>query len=128
MSWCFQNRSSTVLSLERGPITPLPHFGGFTFDKQSSSKRLIIPNLIAAKRFGTAILRRFKLLGSMQRAIKFLTSEGDIKKVLSSYRMSMVECDTGASGFGKNEEEDYRDRFYVVTLADPALILIRSTR
>lgn len=86
----FSNPSSTVLSPERVPITLLLYFGGFTSDKQSSSKQLIIPNLIAAKCFGTVILRRFKLLSSMQRAIKFLTSEGDIKKVLAGYRMSMA--------------------------------------
>lgn len=97
------------------------YFGGFTFDKQSPSKNLVITNLIAAKRFGTAILRRFQLLGSMQRAIRVLTSEGDIKNVLAGYRMLMAECDTGASGFGKSDES-HRDSFYVVTLANPALV------
>ncbi|KAL0640096.1 hypothetical protein Q9L58_000924 [Maublancomyces gigas] len=101
--------------------TLLLYFGGFTFDKQSPSKNLVITNLIAVKRFGTAILRRFKLLGSMQRAIRVLTSEGDIKKVLAGYRMLMAERDTGASGFGKSEE-NHRDSFYVVTLANPALV------
>lgn len=57
----------------------------------------------------------------MQRAISFLTSEGDIKEVLAGYRMLMAERDTGASGFNKNEE-DHRDSFYVVTLANPGLV------
>jgi hypothetical protein len=44
------------------------YMGGLTFDSDDPSKFLKIPNLIAAKRFGSALLDRLRLYSSIKNA------------------------------------------------------------
>ncbi|KAG0636846.1 hypothetical protein HOY80DRAFT_1024181 [Tuber brumale] len=97
----------------------LLYFGGFTFDKENPSQFLTIPNLIAARRFGTALLDHFGLLSTMEDAIRFLASHGKIEKVLGGYQELMAKRDVYDSGYAM-KERDHRDSFYVYTLANHA--------
>ncbi|KAG0136188.1 hypothetical protein HOY82DRAFT_589531 [Tuber indicum] len=98
----------------------LVYFGGFTFDKENPSEFLTIPNLIAARRFGTALLDHFGLLSTMEEAMRFLTLHGKIEKVLGGYKELMAKRDVYDSGYAM-KERDHRDSFYVYTLANHAL-------
>ncbi|KAG0136190.1 hypothetical protein HOY82DRAFT_625829 [Tuber indicum] len=98
----------------------LLYFGGFTFDNAHPSEFLAIPNLIAARRFGTALLDHFGLLSTMEEAMRFLTLHGKIEKVLGGYQELMAKRDVYDSGYAM-KERDHRDSFYVYTLANHAL-------
>ncbi|KAG0633602.1 hypothetical protein HOY80DRAFT_1063168 [Tuber brumale] len=56
--------------------TLLVYFGAFTFDKENPSKFVTIPNHITAAHFGTTILCRFGLLGSMRMPLVILENPG----------------------------------------------------
>ncbi|RPB00451.1 hypothetical protein L873DRAFT_816160 [Choiromyces venosus 120613-1] len=100
--------------------TLLLYFGAFTFDKENPSKFLTIPNHIVAKRFGTTILHRFKLLSSMQNAVKFLALRGDIIATLAGYQELMAARDIKQSGYSMTEQQ-HRDSFHIAILENPAL-------
>jgi len=52
-----------------------------------------IPNRVAARRFGQALLQRYRLLHSMRKAVHDLVETGSIHAVLSGYRLLMQKCD-----------------------------------
>ncbi|KAG0134048.1 hypothetical protein HOY82DRAFT_603190 [Tuber indicum] len=100
--------------------TLLLYCGAFTFDKDHSSKFLSIPNHIIAKRFGTSILRRFALLGSMQNAASFLSLDSNIINCLKGYQEPMAACDINHGGYLMTEHE-HRNNFYIANLENPGL-------
>jgi hypothetical protein len=96
------------------------YMGGLTFDSHNPSNLLKIPNLVAARRFGYALLSRIGLYNSMTNALRFLTENGNIKDVLTGYRRLMQQRDVGNFAYGKNEE-DHRDSIWYTILENPAL-------
>ena len=84
------------------------YMGGLTFDSQDPSESLTIPNRVAAKRFGHAMISRRGLYGTIFSAVNFLSSTGDLKQVLACYRSLMEERDVAAQSFRKTEE-NHRD-------------------
>ena len=48
------------------------HFGGFTFDSTEPKHYIKIPNMIAARRIAKTVLRKYKLQGSLNSALKSL--------------------------------------------------------
>jgi hypothetical protein len=96
------------------------YMGGLTFDPRNPSNLLKIPNLVAARRFGYALLSRIGLYNSMSNALRFLSETGNIKDVLTGYRRLMQQRDVGNLAFGKNEE-NHRDSIWYAILENPAL-------
>ena len=94
--------------------------GGLTFDPQDPSKFLKIPNLVAAQRFGHALLSRVNLYQSMTNALRFLSENGNMKDVLTGYRRLMQQRDVGDHAFRKTEE-NHRDSIWYTILENPAL-------
>jgi hypothetical protein len=94
--------------------------GGLTFDPHDPSNLLKISNLVAAKRFGYALLSRIGLYDSMTNALRFLRESGNIKDVLTGYRRLMQQRDVGNFAFGK-AEGDHRDSIWYTILENPAL-------
>ena len=94
--------------------------GGLTFDSHDPSNLLKIPNFVAAKRFGYALLSRIGLYNSMTNALRFLRENGNIKAVLAVYRRLMQQHDTCDFAYGKNEE-DHRNSIWYTILENPVL-------
>jgi hypothetical protein len=69
------------------------YMGGLTFDSDDPSKFLKIPNLVAAKRFGSAILERLGLYNSMKTALHSLAGTGNPMDVLIGYCRLMRQRD-----------------------------------
>jgi hypothetical protein len=82
--------------------------GGLTFDSDNPSNFLKIPNLVAAKRFGSALLDRHGLFYSMKDALYTLAGTGNPIDVLIGYCHLMRQRDVTRSAFRKNEEH-HRD-------------------
>ncbi|KAF9385135.1 hypothetical protein BGX21_001137 [Mortierella sp. AD011] len=92
------------------------HIGGLTFDR--GTKQLRIPNLIAAERFGKAVMDRAGLRHEdVSLAFKNIVSTGDIGQALQLYRQTMCIRDVGTSDFLKKEEH-HRDSFYYTLLGN----------
>ena len=95
--------------------------GGLTFDSHEPSKWLKLPNLVAARRFGYAILSQAGLYKAITNARYTLSVDGNVKDVLTGYRTLMLQRDVGYSSFRKNEEE-HRDSIWYTILENPALV------
>ena len=95
------------------------YMGGLTFDRHDPSNLLKIPNLIAARRFGYALLSRIGLYN----ALRFLLETGNIKNVLTGYCRLMRQRDVGSFADRKTEEH-YRDSIWYTILENPALVAI----
>ena len=67
--------------------------GGLTPDSDDPSHFLKIPNLVAAKRFGSAILERLGLYNSMKTALHRLAGTGNPIDVLIGYCHLMRQRD-----------------------------------
>ncbi|PUU73575.1 hypothetical protein B9Z19DRAFT_1134955 [Tuber borchii] len=102
--------------------TLLLYWGAFTFDKEypTSTKLLMIPNRVVAKRFGTSILWCYKLHTSMQNAVRFLALDGNIIAPLAGYLKSIAERDVREDGYSMTEA-DHRDSFHIIILGNPGL-------
>ena len=98
----------------------LVYMGGLTFDSAEPSKFLKIPNLIAAKRFGTALLNRLGLYQSMGNALHTLARTGDPTEVLTGYCHLMRQVDVIGDAFAKKEEH-HRDSILITILENPAI-------
>jgi hypothetical protein len=96
------------------------YMGGLTFDSNDPSKFLKIPNLIAAKRFGSALLDRHGLLSSMKDALYTLAGTGNPMDVLTGYCHLMREHDVIGKAFNKTEE-NHRDIIRITILENPAI-------
>jgi hypothetical protein len=96
------------------------YMGGLTFDSDDPSNFSKIPNLIAAKRFGSAILKRLGLYNSMQTALDSLTKTGNPMGVLAGYRHMMRQRDVIGDAFFKKEEH-HRDSIQWTILKNPSL-------
>jgi hypothetical protein len=95
------------------------YMGSLTFDSDDPSNFSKIPNFIAAKGFGSAILERLGIYNSMKTALHSLTRTGDPMDVLAGYCHMMQQCDIGAA-FLKNEEH-HRDSIQWTILENPSL-------
>jgi hypothetical protein len=99
------------------------YIGGLTFDSDDPSKFLKIPNLVAAKRFGKALLDRYGLYSSMKRALYTLTGTGNLMDILVGYCHVMRQRDVIRSAFTKTEE-NHRDSIWAIILENPAIELM----
>jgi hypothetical protein len=98
----------------------LVYMGGLTFDSAEPSKFLKIPNLVAAKRFGTALLDRLGLYQSMGKALHTLAQTGNPMDVLAGYCHLMRQRDVIGDAFAKKEEH-HRDSILITILENPAI-------
>jgi hypothetical protein len=96
------------------------YMGGLTFDSDDPLKFSKIPNLVAAKRFGFAILERLGLYHSMQIALHSLVRTGNPVDVLAGYCHMMQQRDVMRDSFSKNEEY-HRDSIRWTILENPSL-------
>jgi hypothetical protein len=95
------------------------YMGGLTLDPDNPAKFSKIPNLVAAKRFGTAILERLGLYHSMKTALHSLTRTGNPMIVLAGYCHMMQQRDVMRDAFLK--EEHHRDSIQWTILENPSL-------
>ena len=96
------------------------YMGGLTFDSAEPSKFLKIPNLVAAKRFGLALLDRLGSYQSMRDALYTLAETGSPIDVLARYCHLMRQRDVGRAAFAKTEEH-HRDSILITILENPAI-------
>jgi hypothetical protein len=96
------------------------YMGGLTFDSNDPSKFLKISNLVAAKRFGSALLDRYGLYSSMKDALYTLARTGNPMDVLVGYCDLMRQRDIVGNAFVKTEE-NHRDSIWVAILENPAI-------
>lgn len=96
------------------------YMGGLTPDSDDPSKFLKIPNLVAAKRFGSAILDRYGLRDSMKSALYDLAATGNPMGVLAGYCRLIRQRDIKGNAFLKSEEQ-HRDSISVTILENPAI-------
>lgn len=84
-------------------LSYMVHLGGLTFCVRK--KALRIPNLVAAERFGTAILHRHDAsLEDVNGAFRSLIEGGYIDRIIGLYSRGMKQRDVGADDFEKREE------------------------
>jgi hypothetical protein len=98
----------------------MAYMGALTFDSDDPSKFLKIPNLVAAKRFGSALLDRHGLHNSMRDALYTLAKTGNPMDVLVGYCHLMRQRDIIGNAFAKSEEH-HRDSIWVAILENPAI-------
>jgi hypothetical protein len=94
--------------------------GGLTFDTDDPSNFAKIPNLVAAKRFGSAILERLSSYSSMKDALHSLAKTGNPMGVLAGYCHMMQQHDVNGDAFLKKEEH-HRDIIQWTILENPSL-------
>src|SRR5947199_10420455 len=94
--------------------------GGLTFDSDDPSNFLKIPNLVAAKRFGSALLDRLGLFSSMKDALYTLVATGNPMDVLSGYCHLMRQRDVIGNAFTKTEEH-HRDSIWGLILENSSM-------
>jgi hypothetical protein len=94
--------------------------GGLTFDSAKPSKFLKIPNLIAAQRFGFALINQYGLYHTMQNALYVRADSGNLMDVLSGYCHLMQQRDIGRDAFTKTEEH-HQDSILITILENPAI-------
>jgi hypothetical protein len=98
----------------------MAYMGALTLDSDDPSKFLKIPNLVAAKRFGSALLARHGLHSSMKNALYTLAGNGNLMDVLTGYCHLMRQRDFIENAF-KKTEENHRDSIWVTILENPAI-------
>jgi hypothetical protein len=91
------------------------YMGGLTFDSDDPSKFLRIPNLVAAKRFGSALLDRYGLYNSMRDALYTLAGTGNPMNILAGYCHLMRQQDVTRDAFAKTEG-DHRNTLFITIL------------
>ncbi|KAF9313525.1 hypothetical protein BG003_005099, partial [Podila horticola] len=102
-------------------LSYMVHIGGLTFCV--GKKALRIPNLVAAERFGSAILHRHHAsLEDVDGAFKLLIEDGYIDKIIGLYARGMQQHDVGAHDFQKKEEDHCNSmRFTLLANIHPSL-------
>ncbi|KAF9339225.1 hypothetical protein BGZ91_006667 [Linnemannia elongata] len=102
-------------------LSYMVHFGGLTFCL--GKKALRIPNLVAAERFGSAILQRHHAnLEDVEGGFKALIEDGSIDRILGLYTRGMQQHDVGAHDFKKKEEDHCNSlRFTLLANIHPSL-------
>ena len=96
------------------------YMGGLTPDSDDPSNFLKIANLVAAKRFGKALLDRHGLYDSVKDALYTLAGTGNPMDVLAAYCRLMRQHDVTGNAFTKTEE-NHRDIILVTILENPAI-------
>jgi hypothetical protein len=97
------------------------YYGGLTFYPEDPAHYLKIPNLVEAERIAEAVLSRYGLRESLNSALNYLETNGDIRSVLSCYRDLMIQRDVGYNDFAASEKT-HRDSFYFPLLRNASLI------
>ncbi|KAG0350257.1 hypothetical protein BGZ54_003938, partial [Gamsiella multidivaricata] len=102
-------------------LSYMVHLGGLTF--RVGKKALRILNLVAAERFGSAILHRHHAsLEDVNGAFRSLTEDGNIDRIIGLYARGMQQHDVGAHDFQKKEEDHCNSmRFTLLTNIHPSL-------
>ncbi|KAF9299259.1 hypothetical protein BGZ74_008996, partial [Mortierella antarctica] len=102
-------------------LSYMVHLGGLTFCV--GKKGLRIPNLVAAERFGRAILHRHEAtLEDVHGAFRLLIDDGNIDKILGLYARGLQEHDVGIHDFKKKEEDHCNSmRFTLLANIHPSL-------
>jgi citrate synthase len=98
----------------------MTYMGALTFDSDAPSKFLKIPNLVAAKRFGSALLDQHGLHNSMRDALYTLAKTRNPMDVFIGYCHLMRQHDIIGNAFTKSEEH-HRDSIWVAILKNPAI-------
>jgi hypothetical protein len=91
--------------------------GNLTFDSDDPSKFLKIPNLVSAKKFGSALLYRHGLYGSLIRDMRTLAATGNPMDVLFRYCHLMRRHDVTIDDIAN--EGHHRDSIWITTLEYP---------
>ncbi|KAF8984472.1 hypothetical protein BGZ46_007936 [Entomortierella lignicola] len=108
--------ASDIATSKPAWLSYMLHIGGLTFSRKT--KNLEVPNLVAAERFGKAVLDRAGLrYEDVSLAYKNIVSTGNISQVLRLYRQTMCKIDVGIDAF-KKEEEHHRNSFYHALLGN----------
>lgn len=92
------------------------YMGGLTFDADEPEKYLKVTNRIAAKRFRMALLGRLHLYGTMNDAVAYFSSNGNLRRVLGGYLRIMRQHKKFVMS-----EENHRDSIYMSILDNAAL-------
>ncbi|KAG0014719.1 hypothetical protein BGZ82_001669 [Podila clonocystis] len=97
------------------------YLGGLTFCV--GKKALRIPNLVAAERFGSAILHRHHAsLEDVNGAFRLLIGEVNINTIIGLYARGMQQHGVGAHDFKKKEEDHCNSmRFTLLANVHPSL-------
>ncbi|KAK3836307.1 MAG: hypothetical protein J3R72DRAFT_203441 [Linnemannia gamsii] len=97
------------------------HLGGLTFCIRKNALR--IPNLVAAERFGRAVLQRHQTnLEDVNGAFRLLIDQGNIDKIFGLYARGMQQHDVGTQDFKKKEEDHCNSmRFTLLANIHPSL-------
>ncbi|KIX10454.1 uncharacterized protein Z518_01537 [Rhinocladiella mackenziei CBS 650.93] len=96
------------------------YMGGLTFDSNDPSSFFKIPNLIAAKRFRSAILKRLSLYDTIGDAVHTLARTGNPMSALAGYCQLMRHHDKIEDAFLKTEEH-HRGIFQTMILKNRSI-------
>jgi hypothetical protein len=96
------------------------YMGGLTPDSDDPSHFLKIPNLVAAKRFGSALLDALGLYSSMKDALYTLAGTGNPMDVLRRYCSLIRQRDVFGNAIARTEE-DHRDCFWAIMPENPGI-------
>ncbi|KAI8344981.1 hypothetical protein B0O80DRAFT_38271 [Mortierella sp. GBAus27b] len=108
--------ASEIATSKPAWLSYMLHIGGLTFC--GDAKKLRIPNLVAAERFGNATLARLGLrLGDVDLAFQNIINTGNIRQALLLYRQMIWMRDVHVNDLKKTEEH-HRDSFYVSFLGN----------
>ncbi|KAI8344977.1 hypothetical protein B0O80DRAFT_504814 [Mortierella sp. GBAus27b] len=108
--------ASEIATSKPAWLSYMLHIGGLTLC--DDAKKLRIPNLVAAERFGNATLARLGLrLGDVDLAFQNIINTGDIRQALLLYRQMIWMRDAHVDDLKKTEEQ-HRDSFYVSFLGN----------
>ncbi|KAF9307748.1 hypothetical protein BGZ91_008228 [Linnemannia elongata] len=102
-------------------LSYMVHIGGLTFCV--GKKALRIPNLVAAERFGSAILdKHHTSLEDVNNAFRSLINDGLIDKIVGLYARGMQQRDVGVRDFQKKEVDHCNSmRFTLLANIHPSL-------
>ncbi|KIX02281.1 uncharacterized protein Z518_08220 [Rhinocladiella mackenziei CBS 650.93] len=96
------------------------YMDGLAFDSDNPSQFLKIPNRVAARRFGSAILERLGLYSTIGDALRTLAQTGNPMRALAGYCRLMRQHDKIGDAFLKKEEH-HRGIFQIMILENPSI-------
>ncbi|KAF9539231.1 hypothetical protein EC957_005633 [Mortierella hygrophila] len=122
------NSEASDISLQAGELAKfkaawlsyMVHLGGLTFCVRKKALRVL--NLVAAERFGRAVLQRHQAtLEDVNGAFRSLIDEGNIDRIFGLYARGMQQHDVGAHDFKKEEDHCNSMRFTLLANIHPSL-------
>ena len=98
------------------------YFGGLTFHPEKPKTHLKIPNKVAADRIALTVLDRYDLRNSLEVALQYLVSNGELERTLACYRQLIIQRDITIQELIRICEADHRDSFYFCLLRNHYLV------